>query len=192
MDIHLIRHGQTEANEKKLYCGKTNVPLSQQGIALIADIKRQGIYPKDINLFFTSGFLRAEQTLTYIYGAVHREALPQLAEYNFGRFEMKSYEELIERADYQAWVADDSGQVPCPDGESRQQFMSRVLAGYDLLLAKSRGLKAVLLVSHGGVIASVMDALFPKVHHFYDWQPKPGRGYTLTYTLDGFCSYKLI
>ena len=192
MDVHLIRHGRTEANEKKLYYGKTNVPLSQQGIANIADLKRQGIYPKDINLFFTSGLLRTEQTLTYIYGTVHREALPQLAEYHFGQFEMKSYEELKERADYQAWIADDSGQVLCPDGESRQQFMGRVLTGYDLLLEKSWGLKAVLLVSHGGVIASIMDALFPKVHHFYAWQPKPGRGYTLTYALDGLCRYKQV
>ena len=188
----MIRHGETTANQKKLYCGQTDLPVSGQGIDLLADLKQQDIYPKNIDLFFTSGRLRTEQTLTHIYGCVHRQALPQLVEYNFGQFEMKSHEALNKRADYQAWITDDSGQVRCPGGESRQQFISRVLEGYHLLLEQSKGAKAVLLVSHGGVIASIMDHLIPNTHHFYAWQPGSGRGYTLTYGANGLRAYKAI
>ena len=31
MTIYLIRHGKTEANELHLYCGSTDLPLSQSG-----------------------------------------------------------------------------------------------------------------------------------------------------------------
>ena len=31
MTIYLIRHGKTEANEKRLYCGSTDLPLSEAG-----------------------------------------------------------------------------------------------------------------------------------------------------------------
>ena len=31
MTIYLIRHGKTLANERKLYCGSTDLSLSEQG-----------------------------------------------------------------------------------------------------------------------------------------------------------------
>ena len=31
MTVYLIRHGKTEANEKRLYCGSTDLPLSEKG-----------------------------------------------------------------------------------------------------------------------------------------------------------------
>ena len=37
--LYLIRHGKTEANEKHLYCGKSDVHLSENGIRELNDIK---------------------------------------------------------------------------------------------------------------------------------------------------------
>ena len=31
MTIYLIRHGKTKANERRLYCGSTDLPLSLVG-----------------------------------------------------------------------------------------------------------------------------------------------------------------
>lgn len=43
MKLYLIRHGKTEANERHLYCGSTDLPLSNAGIrelqGLCYDIK---------------------------------------------------------------------------------------------------------------------------------------------------------
>lgn len=176
--IHLIRHGMTYANENKLYCGKTDLPLSEKGVKEIENLKSRGIYPKNLNLFLSSGLFRTTQTIECIYGSVNYKTIPELEEYNFGQFEMKSYEELKHNSAYQTWINDEKGTIACPDGESKQQFIKRVLLGYNLLIKKP---EPVLLVSHGGVIASIMDYLFPNIHHFYEWQPKPGRGYTVVY-----------
>lgn len=182
MTIHLIRHGKTLANEKKLYCGQTDLPLSEQGAAALLALKAQSIYPVDVDLFFTSGLLRTEETLALLYGSVPREALPRLAEFRFGLFEMKSYEELKEQADYRAWISDETGLIACPQGDCRQDFTKRVLSGYAILREKTG---TVLAVCHGGVIVCIMDELFPGIRHFYEWQPEPGRGYSITYGAGG-------
>lgn len=171
----------TFASEKKLYCGQSDLPLSEQGAASLLELKQQGIYPKSADMFFTSGLLRAENTLELLYGPVHRQVLLQLAEYKFGIFEMKSYEELKKQAEYQAWIADETGLVTCPGGESRQEFTHRVLAGFGVLTEKTRQNETTLAVCHGGVIVAIMEHLFPSTRRFYEWQPEPGRGYSITY-----------
>ncbi|MGI6235680.1 MAG: histidine phosphatase family protein [Christensenellales bacterium] len=45
MILHLIRHGKTYANEQRLYCGQTDLPLSDTGAAEITQLARAGIYP---------------------------------------------------------------------------------------------------------------------------------------------------
>ena len=38
-----------------------------------------------------------------------------------------------------------------------------------------------VIVTHGGVIASIMEHLFPhEKKNRYQWQPKPGDGYAIT------------
>ena len=39
--IHLIRHGQTEANEKGLYIGRTDLPLSPAGLAELLALRAE-------------------------------------------------------------------------------------------------------------------------------------------------------
>jgi len=191
-EIHMIRHGKTAANEQRLYCGATDLPLSSGGIAELAELKRQGIYPKRVDLFFTSGLARAEQTLDLLYGRAQRIALPKLAEFNFGAFEMQSHEALKERGDYQAWISDESGALPCPGGESRQAFARRVAEGYGLLLEHMQDGKDLFVVSHGGAIACIMEHLFPDTRNFYEWQPKPGRGHALVYASSRLESHRSI
>lgn len=193
MEIHIIRHGKTTANEKRLYCGQTDLPLSESGAEEILLLKNQIIYPF-ADMFFTSGLLRTEQTLDIIYGNVSRRAVPDIAEYKFGLFEMKSYDELKEREDYQAWITDTTGDFQCPDGESKNQFENRVKNGYDRIIDEVQRNKcgSAFLSCHGGTIACIMEYLFPNTQNFYEWQPKPGHGYTLVYGSDGLHIYKKI
>lgn len=208
MQIHLIRHGKTRANEQKLYCGATDLPLSEKGVAELLKLKKQELYPGCMgeqrrafcaatspvlpDIFFTSGFMRAEQTLDLLYGSVYRTTLPQFAEYHFGDFEMKSYEMLKDQSDYQAWITDETGQVCCPGGDSKQEFTHRIIEGYKLLIENAQKEKDLFVVSHGGVIASIMEYLFPNTRNFYEWQPKPGRGYSLIYASGRLQLYKPI
>ena len=41
--IYLIRHGKTYCNEKQLYCGKTDIDLSESG--------RKELESRDINIY---------------------------------------------------------------------------------------------------------------------------------------------
>lgn len=178
MTIHLVRHGKTDANEKKLYCGATDLPLSANGVAELAELKARGIYPA-ADMYFTSGMARAAQTLELLYGNVKNIPIPDLAEFNFGQFEMKSYDELKGNGAYQAWIMDESGDVACPGGESRNHFDQRVVRGFAKVIKQIR--ESAVIICHGGVIVSIMERQFPGQRNFYEWQPKPGRGYSLIF-----------
>jgi len=198
IEIYLIRHGLTEANEKKLYCGKTDLSLSENGVKEIENLKNLNIYPEKPEMFFTSGLLRASQTINLIYGDVESTVEPLIQEYNFGIFEMRSYEQLKENQDYQAWINDQykTGDFACPDGESTKQFNQRVKTGYKNILNKIKQSKinSAVISCHGGVIVNIMESLMPNIKNFYEWQPKAGRGYILVYDFSrgGFSEYKNI
>ena len=178
MLIHMIRHGDTEATEKKLYYGTTDLPLSPKGREKLAAKREQGGYPRLDGLkVYTSGMLRTEETLSVIYGDVPHEALPEFREMAFGEFEMRSYEELRHVPAYIDWITGDMNKNLIPGGESGEMFEKRVIAQLKALIEKGED---CLLIVHGGVIAKVMDMLFPEdTKNFYEWQPKPGEGYTV-------------
>ena len=178
--IHIIRHGRTSANDKRLYCGSTDISLSENGIREILEFKESGIYP-EADLFITSGMKRAVETLRLIYGDIDHVVMEDLREYCFGDFEMQSHYELESRHDYQKWIADEKGDVCCPRGESRNGFYHRIFRGFEETLREIEKRKAssAVIVCHGGVIAAVMSRLFTDEKGFYGWQPKYGLGYTL-------------
>ena len=189
MKIHLIRHGVTEANAQKKYCGSTDLPLSSDGIRQLEILKARNTYP-EASLLFTSGLKRAEETLRLIYGDVPAVPIRDLREYAFGEFEMKTYEELKTDPRYIAWITDQEGIVACPGGESKKQAESRILRGFHThLIAAKEDCAAIV---HGGTIVTILSHLFPNERDFYAWQPQPGLGYTLCRGSDGLFTYKTI
>lgn len=132
--ICLIRHGKTVGNVRRLYYGKTDVPLAQEGMDELKAQNEKGIYPKsDYCQIMTTGLIRTVQTKDIIYGEHPYGVIEDLQEINFGEFEMKSYEQLLENADYRDWItAEDLDKVP-PGGESIRQFNHRVIRGYETL-----------------------------------------------------------
>jgi alpha-ribazole phosphatase len=167
----LIRHGKTEANEKRLYCGSTDLPLSEAGREELRNIS----YNIKNARFLTSGMKRADETLKILFGDVPYEKDSGFREVDFGAFEMHSYIELKDTPEYQAWCSGDNEVNVPPNGESGQQMKKRVLEAF------SRIQEDTVLVCHGGVIAAIMEHLFPEEKKSrYEWQPGNGRGYILT------------
>jgi len=175
MKLNVIRHGATEANEKKLYCGISDVPLSEHGRLYLAELKKILIYPV-ADLYITSGLKRTTETLRILYDREPDIIMEEFKELNHGDFELKSYRELRDNPDYQRWIGDIFKET-CPNGESGEAFLIRVKTGLDKLLGLSA--KSIVAISHGGVIVSIMELMFPGQRDFYDWQPENGRGYTL-------------
>ena len=84
MTIYLIRHGKTEANERRLYCGSTDLSLSNAGKA---ELKKLHYEIKNVR-FLTSGMKRTNETLRVLFGNVPFEVNPRFREVDFGIFEM--------------------------------------------------------------------------------------------------------
>ena len=173
----LIRHGRTEANEKWLYCGSTDLSLMEAGREELLDLRRNARYPSASGLrFATSGMRRTDETLAILFGEVERTALPAFREMDFGVFEMRSYEAMKEDPEYQAWITGDNTANVCPGGESGAIMEARVLEAWREL---EKG-PDTLLVTHGGPIAAILAYLFPEEgKNRYEWQPKNGQGFLL-------------
>lgn len=170
MRIYLIRHGKTEANENHLYCGSTDLALSQAGAEELRSLR----YAIDSVRFLTSGMTRTNQTLRILFGDVPFETDSRFREVDFGKFEMHSYEQLKNRSDYQLWLSGDNEVNVPPDGESGAQMKKRVLEAFSEIREDT------VLITHGGVIAAIMAHLFPEEKKTrYDWQPRPGQGYEI-------------
>ncbi len=177
--IHLIRHGRTAANENWLYCGATDIPLTENGRQALAELRESRVYP-DISrcLVCTSGMLRTEQTLFELFGDVPHITEPGLREMDFGDFEMRAYSELKNVPEYIEWISGDNEKKPCPNGESGEMMQARVISAFDRLVSEYG--QDILIVAHGGVIAAIMSRLFPNdSKNRYDWQPSGGAGYTV-------------
>lgn len=171
MTIYLIRHGKTEANEKSLYCGSTDLPLSDTGREELCRVS----YNIENVRFLTSGMERTNETLQILFGAVPFETDSRFREVDFGIFEMHSYEELKHTPAYQKWLTGDNETNIPPKGESAIQMKQRVLE------ALSEIKEDTVLITHGGVIAAIMQQLFPEeCKNRYNWQPKNGCGYKIS------------
>ena len=174
MTIYLIRHGKTEANEKHLYCGSTDLPLSEAGRVELRQLR----YGVGTPRFVSSGMKRTNETLRILFGDVPFETDPRFREMDFGIFEMRSYEQLKHTHAYQQWLTGDNEANIPPEGESGLQMKQRVFEAFAELREDT------CIVTHGGVIAALMAWLFPEEDKTrYEWQPGNGSGYVLR---DGF------
>ena len=176
MKLALLRHGEAEASEKRLYCGSTDLPLSEKGREKLEAAR--GAYPDVSSMrVITSGMRRCEETLRIIYGDIPHERIKDLREVDFGAFEMRSYEELKSDPAYVSWITGDNEKNVPPFGESGEHMKKRVLKALSAIL---RGGRDALVVTHGGSAAVILEALFPeKGQNRYELQPPPGGGYLI-------------
>ena len=203
--IHFIRHGITEGIVSKWYYGSADLPLIEEGYEALRHFKDEGIYPSlgDADCY-TSGMLRANQTLKAIYGDVPFKVIPLLREINFGNWECKTFEELQSEPEYEEWINNKEGSFHYPGGgDSVQTFYKRIrmglkeLCGYHRLKELSHrhsGLDAVsVVVCHGGTIAAAMEHWFPgERENFWQWNPATGRGFTVEFKENAPFSYEAI
>ena len=88
--------------------------------------------------------------------------------------EFINHEELKNTPEYQAWLTGDNESNIPPGGESGVQMRKRVLEA----LADLK--EDTCIITHGGVIAIIMENLFPNEgKNRYQWQPGPGMGYVV-------------
>ena len=179
--IHLIRHGQTEGNQKRQYIGRTDLPLSTNGIIEIESLKAIDIYP-EVDAVYISPLLRCRQTAEIIFPNREIVSVDNLIEYDFGDFEGKTANELESCKEYFEWT---SGKIAAPpNGEDAEEFSARICLGINEVvrhLSGSGGTEAAVVV-HGGVIMSLLAASGLPQRPILEWACGNGRGYTVRIT----------
>lgn len=157
----LIRHGETAANVSGIWQGATDSPLNERGrMQAQAIAEKLAADATEVAAIYSSPLSRAFDTAQIIAGRLGMatvERNPSLAEFNLGEWEGLSYEVLRHEKRLWARMAADPTFSP-PGGESAIQFAVRLVTAFKTTAAQHSG-QTVILVSHGGAIATALAML---------------------------------
>ncbi|PAV27986.1 histidine phosphatase family protein [Virgibacillus profundi] len=181
--ITLFRHGMTEGNKRRAYMGWNDSPLCNEAVQTLTGYT---FNPYSYDLFVSSDLQRCLTTIEILFSGVAPAVITELREMNFGTFQGKTYEELKAVNEYQQWINNLFTYTP-PHGESFEQFTGRVQKGWDRLidLIIQQGSKRAFIVTHGGVIRSLLHEFSPIEREFWEWSIPHGTGFVLTFDREG-------
>ncbi len=152
MKIYLVRHGQTDENDKGKLQGRINTSLNENGIRQAKRLREQ-LKDKSIDICITSPMKRTWETAMILVGdRVYIEEDARLIERDLGNFEGKNRREYDIKKYWDYQKNSSEGNV-----ERIQDVISR---NTDFLedLKKRYPEKNVLIVSHATIIR-VLDHL---------------------------------
>ena len=160
----LVRHGQSEWNEKNLFTGWRDPGLTQQGIG---EAKAAGIALKaggiSFDLAFTSNLQRAQKTLSLLLAEQGQTDLAvtrneALNERDYGDLAGLNKDDAREK-----WGAEQvhiwrrSFDTPPPGGGSLKDTAARVLPYYEAeILTLIRAGKDILIAAHGNSLRALV------------------------------------
>lgn len=177
--LHFVRHGQTDSNGKGEYLGRrTDSELSLDGIRELIALREDYEYPA-VELVYSSPLHRCLQTADLIYPDRRIMLVDELAEMDFGDYEGKTFDELQSRPDFRRWLTDSRTQSP-PNGETGEVFLQRIQAAVAAILEHmmQNEIFEAAVVTHGGVIATLMTTLGIPQQPMQFWKCSGGRGFT--------------
>ena len=177
--IHFIRNALTDEKTEGRYIGHTNVELSDEGRAQLAHMREELIYPP-VDALFTSPLKRCTETAAILYPDNKPLLIEGFIEYNFGEFENKTADQLEKYEEFPRWLAGESGVKP-PYGESNEEFAKRVCETFEKVaegLMKT-GTTSAAIVTHGGVIMTLLAAYGIPEYPMHEWLTPNGCGFTV-------------
>jgi broad specificity phosphatase PhoE len=143
VDVFVIRHGETEWSLSGQHTGTTDIPLTENGRRLAAQL-RPMLAKKSFALVLTSPLQRARETCKLAGLGAEATVDPDLMEWNYGEYEGVTSEKIHESAP--GWLIFDDG---APGGETPEQVGRRV----DRVIARARATQGdVALFAHGHVL----------------------------------------
>ena len=198
--ISVIRHGMTEANEKGIYIGKTDLPLSPKGAADLAAKMDEFVYPT-VHRVYSSPLQRCTETAEILFPYTEMCTVEDFRELDFGEFENKSIDELAKRKDYNEWLRGGKSVRP-PKGESLEELTARTYKGLHEIITDmmNEGLTHSALITHGGVISNMLSCYGIPKYPPSQITAEPGGGFDIIVTAQmwlnsqafeiiGYCPY---
>lgn len=145
MILYAARHGQTQWNAENKVCGRTDQPLTEQGIAQARQLA-EALADKGIQRIISSPLQRAAHMARIVSERCGApvEIDARLIEQDYGIYEGVDRKDpgFLENKRHFAWKY--------PGGESMMQVAHRVYSLLEDIKARYAG-QTVLLVCHGGI-----------------------------------------
>ena len=154
----LLRHGQTPMSVQKRYAGRSDVPLTDAGVAQAAAAAKR-LASAGIDAIVASPLQRAVRTAEQVAAVTGLPVVTDdgFRETDFGAWEGLTFAEVRKRwpSEMAAWLADPA--VAPPGGESFAEVSERVGAALARVLDGRAG-RTVLIVSHVTPIKTLVAA----------------------------------
>lgn len=170
--IILVRHGETDDNNKLRLSGHIDSKLSNLG--LIQSQKTMG-YLGDYNIdnIYSSPSSRAIDTIKELakQKKLDINTTDELKEMNFGNFEGKTFKEIKESHSYEFNNMIKLGfDYKYPNGEGLIKFHNRIASCIDSIIKENED-KTILICTHAGVIRCIISHLISNSYN-YHWNFK--------------------
>lgn len=158
LHVYLMRHGETLGNVDEVLLGRGDSPFTDRGREQPIMVARH-LQGRGVTCIYTSPMDRTLRTAELVRGSLDA-AVPiveeqAIAEIDAGDFTGLSFEQVKRRLPVGAVL----GEFRYPEGESWQEVQRRSLAFLSELERRHRE-ESVLLVTHAGVIASLVARYF--------------------------------
>lgn len=179
--IHFIRHGTTAGNDQGRYIGSTDLALSSKGAEHLQTLGKKHSYPT-AQEYLCSPMRRCTETMSILYPDAKPILVPGLRECDFGDWEGKTAGEIAEEdGRFRRWIAGDGEAVTPPNGEDGSSFARRVCTAFEKIVEglMRSGITSAAIVTHGGVIMSILSVYGLPRANSYDWMSEPGCGYSM-------------
>jgi|SRR3990167_2346131 len=161
----LVRHGESQWNEKGLWQGWIDIDLTEKGIEQAKETGRQ---LKDIKFdyAYSSPLIRASKTLDEILKVIDQSDLPvikdhAMTEKHYGAYAGKNKWQVKEEIGEEEFQKLRRGwDYPTPEGESMKQVYERLIPYYENeILPKLKEGKNVIIASHGNTLRTLVKYL---------------------------------
>jgi broad specificity phosphatase PhoE len=153
--IYLVRHGETDWNEKELLQGQSDIPLNKEGEKQAVEAAKKHFKKIEFAAIFSSDLVRAKRTAEII--ALEKkmavETSKLLRERDFGPFEGRHFNEVMKqlRLDIQGFRILTDQEADSLGIESDTKVMERFLRFLREVAVAYQG-KKILVVTHGSVM----------------------------------------
>lgn len=154
MNIYLLRHALSIANERRIVCGAADYPLSETGRLQASHICS---YLNDIpfSRIYSSPLSRVMQTIEGLDKKVETTLVPALIELNTGDASNLLIDELFAhdpRYQYQGLYP----HLHYPRGECLYDMIQRISAWYDKTCREWKMEENVLIAGHEGTVCGIL------------------------------------
>ena len=146
----LVRHGESEANQRDAFLGHCDLPLTERGLAQ-AKLAAKYLSTLNADAIYSSDLKRAHQTALETAGLVGLPVKtdPNLREVDAGEWDNMTFADLWAKypETFGLW-ANDIGNAGADGGETAKQLRRRVMGALTYIARANRG-KTVLVFCHG-------------------------------------------